>query len=110
MLDLGSVRAIIDTFSWMLTLGHSDVARVKTEIDELIRELSKSLTSLWDIVREVTKTPEADLTKDKFAVTIGGGGTGGTIGAFPANIVTLYEGSIEYVLEVAPSLQAAVGL
>ena len=59
-----------------------------------------SITSPQKIIVHVTK-PEAGLTIDKFEVTIGG---------LPATIVTLYEGTNEYVLEVLPPAQPANGL
>jgi len=54
--------------------------------------------------------PENGLTSDKFAVSVGGGGTSGTMTALPATIITRYEGDDEYVLEVMPPPQPTEGL
>lgn len=58
------------------------------------------ITDTQKIIVRVTK-PEAGLTTGTFTVTIGG---------ISATIVTLYEGSDEYVLEVVPPTQPANGL
>jgi uncharacterized protein YegL len=59
-----------------------------------------SFNSPSKIVVEVTK-PENGLAKDKLTVTIGGR---------PANIVTLYEDSAKYILEVNAPIQSTNGL
>ncbi len=58
------------------------------------------------IIVRVTK-PTTVLTRNDFTVTIGGGTA--TLG-FTASVVTLYEGSDEYVLEVLPPVTIANGL
>ncbi len=68
MLELGSVQEILKTLKWVLTLGQSDVKDVKDEIDELIRELSASLTNLWDITTKVSEIRDADFTQERFEV------------------------------------------
>jgi len=52
------------------------------------------------IIAHITK-PADHLNKSHFTATVGG---------LPANVVTLYEGSDEYVLEVLPPAQSANGL
>jgi hypothetical protein len=66
MFDLTSISNIIKSLNWILTLGKSDIVHVQKETDNLIRELSKSLTNLWDVTRELTKHSESDFTKERF--------------------------------------------
>ena len=66
MLDLTAVQAIIGFLNWTLTLGKSDLEHVQKETDELIRDLSASLTNLWDVTVEVTKFADTTVTKEDF--------------------------------------------
>ena len=66
MLELESVREIVSTLKWMLTLGASEIKQVKEDIRELIQELSKSLTNLWDLTTKITTLPEGELNKASF--------------------------------------------
>jgi hypothetical protein len=66
MLDLASVKAIVGALRWISTLGKSDVKDVQKEVDELIAELSKSLTSLWDLTKSITAIPEEQFSKKRF--------------------------------------------
>ena len=66
MLDLAIIKNIIATLNWILTLGKSDVTHVQKETDNLVRELSMSLTNLWDVITEITKLSESTITKEQF--------------------------------------------
>lgn len=69
MLDLTSIKNIIDTLNWILTLGKSDLVQVQNETDELIRELSASLIHLWDVTTEITKSSASAITEVEFENT-----------------------------------------
>ena len=77
MLELESVREIVSTLKWMLTLGASEIKQVKEDIRELIQELSKSLTNLWDLTTKITTLPEGELNKASFETLYDYFGQGG---------------------------------
>jgi hypothetical protein len=66
MFEFTTIKGIIDSFSWILTLGKSELVHVKSETNEVISELSKSLRSLWDVTKEIANLSEVDLTKEQF--------------------------------------------
>jgi len=66
MLDLKSIQEIANALVWISSLGLSEVKGVKTDVEELISELSKSLVNLWEIVKTVTAIDESEFTKEKF--------------------------------------------
>ena len=55
MLNLATVKPIVDGIVWLASLGASEIRQVKDETQELLRHLSKSLKSLWEVTREVAK-------------------------------------------------------
>jgi hypothetical protein len=66
MLELGSVKTAIEGLMWLCTLGKSEVKSVKKEAAELIQDLSKSLTSLWDVTTQMTNIPANKFDKELF--------------------------------------------
>jgi hypothetical protein len=66
MLDLSSIKASVDAIAWIATLGGSDVRNVRDETDELLQELSRSLKSLWDVTREITRLSPSDFNEKSF--------------------------------------------
>src|SRR5262245_1009020 len=66
MLTFPSIKAIVGALGWLLTLGKSEVKHVQDEIGDLIRELSKSLVSLWDVTVTITGIPEAEFSATSF--------------------------------------------
>jgi len=66
MLELGSVKEIIKVLEWIATFGHSDIERIKSDINDLISELSKSLANLWDVVTQVTSIKEDAFSEKSF--------------------------------------------
>jgi len=66
MLDLASIKEIVATLSWLLTLGASEIKHVKFQTEELIHHLSASLVSLWDVTLQVTRLTEQDFSRQNF--------------------------------------------
>lgn len=66
MLELSSIKVIVDFFAWTITLGATDVAKAKEETKQLLESLSRSLTSLWDVTTEVTRLKPGEFNKDTF--------------------------------------------
>jgi hypothetical protein len=66
MLPFSSIKSIVGALGWLLTLGKSDVKHVQDEIEDLIRELSKSLVSLWDATVTIAGIPEAGFNATSF--------------------------------------------
>jgi hypothetical protein len=66
MLELKSVEGIVNALAWISSLGLSEVKGVKTDVEELISELSKSLVNLWEVVKTVTAIDDGEFTKEKF--------------------------------------------
>ena len=60
MLELKSVKEIVSALTWLSTLGLSDIKDVKAEVKDLIAELSKSLTSLWDVATQIASIEKND--------------------------------------------------
>ena len=66
MLGLGDISGIVRLLGRFLTLGRSDVAQVRSETDELIQDLSKSLVSLHDVVTQVTRLKPEEFNENAF--------------------------------------------
>jgi hypothetical protein len=55
------------TFLWILTLGKSELRAVRTDVEELINDLRKSLVSLYDLAKVITDIDAANLDTRTFA-------------------------------------------
>ena len=55
MLNLATVKPIVDGIVWLASLGASEIKHVKDETQELLTHLARSLKSLWEVTREVAK-------------------------------------------------------
>lgn len=66
MLELKSVQEIVGALKWLSTLGLSELKDVKTDVTDLIAELSKSLTNLWEVVTQTTKIKKKKFGKESF--------------------------------------------
>ena len=55
MLNLATVKPVVDGIIWLASLGAAEIRQVKDETQELLRHLARSLKSLWEVTREVTK-------------------------------------------------------
>jgi hypothetical protein len=55
------------TFLWILTLGKSELRAVRTDVEELINDLRKSLVSLYDLAKVITDIDAANLDARTFA-------------------------------------------
>jgi hypothetical protein len=66
MLELGTIKEIVKALEWIATLGKSEIKDYKNEVNDLISELSKSLTNLWDVVKQLTAIKEKNFSKDSF--------------------------------------------
>jgi len=65
-MDLSGIKATVAAIQWLLTLGRSELRQVRTDTEELLNDLRKSLVNLWDVTTEVTKLAPKDLTADSF--------------------------------------------
>lgn len=65
-MDLISASGIWKAFEWFLTLGRTELRQVRTEAEELLGDLRKSLVNLWDVATEVTRPDPNDLTMQNF--------------------------------------------
>ena len=66
MLELADVSGILRLLERLLTFGRSDIVQVESETDELIRDLSKSLVSLHDVVTQVTRLKPEEFNETAF--------------------------------------------
>lgn len=66
MMDLSSIKNIAEVTAWFLTLGRAELRQVRTEAEELLGDLRKSLVNLWDITVEVTKLTPEQLSLESF--------------------------------------------
>lgn len=66
-MDLSSIKHIAEAISWFLTLGKSDLRQVRTETEELLNDLRKSLVNLWDVTTEVTRLAPDEVTVKSFS-------------------------------------------
>ena len=55
MLNLATVKPIVDGIVWLASLGASEIKHVQDETQELLTHLARSLKSLWEVTREVAK-------------------------------------------------------
>lgn len=53
-------------FMWLLTLGKSELRAVRTDVEELINDLRKSLVSLYDLASVVTGIEPSQLDRGSF--------------------------------------------
>ena len=66
-MDLTFADAAGKTFLWLLTLGKSELRAVRTDVEELINDLRKSLVSLYDLAKVITDADSAGLEARTFA-------------------------------------------
>ena len=66
-MDLKFAEAAGKTFLWLLTLGKSELRAVRTDVEELINDLRKSLVSLYDLAKVITDADPSGLTARTFA-------------------------------------------
>ena len=64
--ELQSLGEILKTLKWLSTLGLSELKDVKMDVIDLISELSKSLTSLWEVVTQATNIKKKKFGKESF--------------------------------------------
>lgn len=65
-MDLTTVAGIGKAFEWFATLGRSELRQVRSDADELLGDLRKSLVNLWDLATEVTRPEPGELTAQTF--------------------------------------------
>jgi len=66
-MDLSFAEGAAKTFAWLLTLGKSELKAVRTDVEELINDLRKSLVSLYDLAKVITDLPPNKLNARTFA-------------------------------------------
>lgn len=66
-MDLSSIKHIAEELFWFLTLGKSELRQVRTETEELLNDLRKSLVNIWDVTTEVTKLEPGEVTLKTFS-------------------------------------------
>lgn len=65
-MDLSFAASAGKTFLWLLTLGKSELLAVRTDVEELINDLRKSLVSLYDLAKVITDVDPALLDAGTF--------------------------------------------
>jgi len=53
-MDLTFAEGAAKTFTWLLTLGKSELRAVRRDVEELINDLRKSMLSLYDVAKVIT--------------------------------------------------------
>jgi hypothetical protein len=66
-MDLMFAKEAGKAFLWILTLGKSELRAVRTDVEELINDLRKSLVSLYDLATVITNVDAAKLDTRTFA-------------------------------------------
>jgi hypothetical protein len=66
MFGLSDIAGILNLLERFLTFGRSDITGVQEETEELIRDISRSLVSLYDVVTEVTRLKVEEFNEEAF--------------------------------------------
>jgi hypothetical protein len=61
-----SLKAYVDAFAWLITLGASEVKGAKKDIEQLIDLIAVSLLSFHDLAKEISRTEASTLTSKSF--------------------------------------------
>lgn len=66
MFSLWDIKGILNLLETLHTFGRDELAGVQEETEELIRDISRSLVSLYDIVTEVTRLKVEEFDEESF--------------------------------------------